>query len=305
MTNYKAFDVTIVGGSYAGLSAALALGRSLKKVLVIDSGMPCNIQAPHSHNFITQDGETPAVITAKAKQQVLKYMNVVYVSGNAATATKQTNQFFIQSDTGIQYIAKKLLFTTGVIDVMPAISGFSDCWGISIVHCPYCHGYEVHGKKTGIIGNGELGFEFSKLISNWTKDLTLFTNGPSTLTAEQTQKIESHEIPIVETAIRNIPQEAGQIQSLILQDGSVYPLSVLYARTPFQQHCDLPQTLGCELTEHGYVRVDDFQRTSVAGVYAAGDNTSPFRSVSGAVAAGSKAGAFINKELIEEYFGSR
>ncbi len=125
-----------------------------------------------------------------------------YIHDKVTTTKKQAKQFVIHTESGTQYMAKKLLFATGVIDVMPAINGFEACWGHSIAHCPYCHGYEVHGEKTGVVGNGDLGFEFVKLISNWTKNLTLFTNGLSTLTAEQTQKIESNKIQIVETEIQ-------------------------------------------------------------------------------------------------------
>jgi thioredoxin reductase len=298
----KPYDVIIVGGSYAGLSAAMTLGRSLKQVLVIDSGLPCNRNAPHSHNFITQDGETPTAITAKAKQQVLTYQNVEFINGRAIHAAKQADHFVIQTDSGTPIETKKILFTTGVIDVLPEISGFEVGWGISIIHCPYCHGYEVKGEKTGVLGNGDLGFEYVKMISNWTKNLSLFTHGPSVLTKEQTQIIEAHQIRIVEAPIHLIVQEAGYINCLILEDGSSHPLSVLYAKTPFRQHCGLPLQLGCEMTQEGFIMVDDFQRTTVPGIYAAGDNTTPFRSVAAAVAAGSKAGAFINKALIDENF---
>ncbi len=316
------FDVIIVGGSHAGLSAAMTLGRALRKVLVIDSGKPCNRQAPRSHNFITQDGEAPAAIVAKAKQQVLYYKTVHLMNDKVETvqrsaaqrnaaqrnaaqrsaATKQNNEFVIYTTSGAQFAAQKLLFATGITDIMPKISGFAACWGISVIHCPYCHGYEVRNQKTGILANGDMGFEFSRLISHWTKDLTLLTNGKSTLTAEQIQKMKENKINIVETDIQSINHEAGQIKSVILRDGTSHRLSALYARVPFEQHCNIPQMLGCALTESGYLLVDDFQQTSVPGIFAAGDNTTHLRSVSESVAAGTKAGAFINHILINENF---
>ena len=187
MIEQEHFEVIIVGGSYSGLSAAMSLGRSLRQVLVIDSGLPCNRQTPHSHNFITHDGEKPAVISAKAKLQVDLYKTVQFYNGVAISAIKTENGFEIKTESGLSFTSRKVLFATGVKDLLPEIKGFAECWGISVLHCPYCHGYEVKEERTAIIANGEMGFDFAKLISNWTKDLRLCTNGKSTLTLEQTK----------------------------------------------------------------------------------------------------------------------
>ena len=202
----KMFDVIIIGGSYSGLSAAMALGRSLRNVLIIDENKPCNSQTPHSHNFITQDGETPADISMKARVHVEKYKTVQFYDGRAAKGIKTKNGFEIETVFGDKYEAKKLIFATGVKDIMPNIENFSECWGRSIIHCPYCHGYEVRNQKTGILGNGEYGFEFSKMINNWTKDLTLYTNGKSTLTDEETNKLKDNNINIIELEIDKVIQ---------------------------------------------------------------------------------------------------
>lgn len=302
MESEKHFDVIIIGGSYAGLSAAMALGRSLRQVLIIDSGQPCNRQTPHSHNLIISDGATPAAIAAQAKDQVLKYPTVSFVAGKATKATKSNNLFKIAIETGDTFTAKKLLFATGLKDIMPAIDGFSQCWGISVLHCPYCHGYEVNGANMGVLANGELGFEFSKLISNWTKNLVLFTNGTSTLTAAQTEKLASHNIAIIEKEIEQIAHEHGQIKQALFKDGSSYVVTALFAKAAFSQHCELPVALGCALTEQGLIAVDDFVRTTVPGIFAAGDCTTMFRAVSIAIAAGTQAGAIINKELVDDSF---
>jgi thioredoxin reductase len=185
---------------------------------------------------------------------------------------------------------------------MPPIEGFAACWGISVLHCPYCHGYEVKHQDMGIIGNSDLGFELCRLIYNWSKRLTLFTNGKSTLTEEQTQKIKAHNIEIIENEISAFEHTAGNIQNIIFSDGSKKQVSAVFTRIGFKQHCDVPQGLGCELNEQGYIKVDEFGKTNIHGVYAAGDNTTLFRAVSVAVAAGTKAGAAINRELIEESF---
>ncbi|PIQ20391.1 MAG: pyridine nucleotide-disulfide oxidoreductase [Cytophagales bacterium CG18_big_fil_WC_8_21_14_2_50_42_9] len=302
MINKKDFDVIIIGGSYAGLSAAMALGRSLRQVLIIDSGKPCNRQTPHSHNFLTQDGETPIAIRNKAKAQLLNYPTVHILEAKAIKASKEPASFTVETEQGDVFAAKKILFTTGLKDIMPAIEGFAACWGISVLHCPYCHGYEVRDKKIGLLGNGDVGYEFCKLISNWSKDLVLFTNGKSTLTAEQTQKIKSKNIEVVQKGIKMIEHQQGQIQNLVFTDQSTYAIAAMFARPALEQHCGLLEALGCALTEQGFIQVDDFQRTTVPGIYAAGDNTTMFRTVSMATAAGTKAGAVLNKELIDEQF---
>nr|WP_068891274.1 NAD(P)/FAD-dependent oxidoreductase [Pedobacter panaciterrae] len=302
MEGNKGFDVIIIGGSYAGLSAAMALGRSLRKVLIIDSGKPCNRQTPHSHNFLTQDGEKPAKIAEIAKSQVLKYSTVTFYEGLAIEGKKTEKGFIINTQNGDSFTGGKLLFATGIVDQIPDIKGFEECWGISVLHCPYCHGYEVRHKSIGLIANGDLAFEVSRLINNWTKDLVLFTNGQSTLTSEQAEKIKKHNIEIIEKEIAEIEHNQGYITNVVFKDGSKQKLSAIFARIGFKQHSTLPEQLGCTLNEHGFINIDDFQKTTIPGIYAAGDNTTMLRAVSVAVAAGMKAGAMINKELIEEVY---
>ncbi len=300
--NDNQFDVIIIGGSYAGLSAAMSLGRALRKVLIIDSGKPCNEQTPHAHNLITHDGENPNEIRQKAKKQTLKYNTIKYVQDLAIKAEKTTQGFNITTQSNQSFNTRKLIFASGLNDLMPDIKGYRECWGISILHCPYCHGYEVKSEKTGIIGNGDFAFEFIKMISHWTKELTLFTNGKSTLTEEQTTMIQKHGIPIVETEIKHIDHQAGKIQQLVFKDQSTHPLVAVYGRPAFKQHCDLPEQLGCALTEHGLLKTDAFQRTTIKDVYACGDNSNMARALSLSISSGSMTGAFVNKEMIDEKF---
>ncbi|WP_298735026.1 NAD(P)/FAD-dependent oxidoreductase [uncultured Chitinophaga sp.] len=302
MTNNYDFDVIITGGSYAGLSAAMSLGRALRNVLVIDSGKPCNRQTPHSHNFLTRDGQTPAGLSALAKAQVAAYPTVRFYEGLAISGSKTDSGFEIRTQAGARFTAKKLVFASGVRDIMPDIKGFAECWGITVIHCPYCHGYEVRQERTGILANGDGAFEYAKLLSNWTKDLTIFTNGPSILSAEQAEKIRSHQINIVETVIDSFEHDKGQLQQIRFRDGSAFPLKAIYARPQFEQHSDIPVSLGCELTEHGLLKVDAMQRTNIPGIYACGDNAGAMRSVANAVATGSAAGAVLNREMIDEAF---
>ncbi|MDO7845799.1 NAD(P)/FAD-dependent oxidoreductase [Hymenobacter sp. M29] len=297
------FDAIIIGGSYAGLSAALALGRSRRRVLVLDTGRPCNRQTPHSHNFLTQDGATPTALRAQARAEVQHYPTIELRADEALTATALPGGGFrIETAAGASLTASKLLLATGVIDLLPALPGFAECWGISVLHCPYCHGYEVAEQRLGVIGNGEMGFAFARLIHNWSRQLTLFTDGPATLSPAQLQTLARHGITVVETPLAGIVHTQGQLQAVQLADGSARPLDAVFARVPFEQAGTLARQLGCAFTEMGHVQVDDFQRTSVPDVFAAGDATTPFRAVSAAVAAGGKAGALINMELIEERF---
>lgn len=298
----KNFEVIIIGGSYSGLSAAMSLGRSLRQVLVIDSGLPCNRQTPHSHNFITQDGETPAAISAKAKLQVDFYKTVQFYNGLVINVVKTQNAFEIKTESGELFTSKKLLFATGVKDLLPELNGLAECWGISVLHCPYCHGYEVKTEKTAIIANGEMGFEYAKLISNWTKDLTLLTNGQSTLTPEQTAILKKHKIEIIEDEIESLEHTNGYVQQIIFKKQSKLIVKAIYFRPPFKQHCPIPESLGCEVTEQGLIKVDMMQKTTIPGVYASGDCVIQARSVAMAVSSGSFAGASINRELIEEAF---
>ena len=296
------FEVIIVGGSYSGLSAAMSLGRSLRQVLVIDSGLPCNRQTPHSHNFITQDGEKPAVTSAKAKLQTEFYDTVQFYNGLAVSANKTESGFEIRTESGKVFTSRKVLFATGVKDVLPELDGFAECWGISIIHCPYCHGYEVKNETTAIIANGEMGFEYAKMISNWTKDLKLLTNGKSTLSLEQTKMLLRNNVTIIEEEIAAAEHQNGNIQHIIFKNQSKIAVKAVYFRPPFVQHCPLPEILGCELTEQGLIKTDVFQKTNIPGVYASGDSFTQGRSVAMAVSSGSFAGVAINKELIDEDF---
>lgn len=302
MTDKEIFDVIIVGGSYAGLSAAMALGRSLRNVLIIDGGRPCNRQTPHSHNFITQDGKTPDEISTLAKQQVKKYDTVQFYSGFATSGTKTENGFEIMTGTGDKFKAKKLIFATGLKDTMPDIKGFSACWGISVIHCPYCHGYEYRNQNTAIIANGAKAFHLASLVSNLTNKVTILTNGKAVFDTEQTDRIKKHKIEIIETKISEIEHHKGHIKNVVFSDNTKLLFDVAYAAIAFSQHSDIPRELGCELTEHGYLKVDNFQKTTIEGIFACGDNSGMMRSIANAVYSGNLAGAMANSLLTAAQF---
>lgn len=296
------YDVIIIGGSNAGLSAGLALGRSLYKTLIIDSGKPCNRQTPHSHNLIMHDGWKPADMLAAAKKDVLAYPNVQYINGTVTEVTGASNNFEVSTADDKKYSAKKIIIAAGIKDIFPDIKGFAECWGISIIHCPYCHGYEYRDEPTGIFANGDMGYDLAKLIFNWTKDLTVFTNGKPTFTPEQQAAISRNGINIIDAPVTSIEHENGYLKKVNLQGGNSIPLSAMYARLPFLQHTEAPVQLGCEFTENGHIKTDMMQKTNIPGVFACGDAASPMRAVSAAIASGTMAGVAAGKEILEQRF---
>jgi thioredoxin reductase len=210
--------------------------------------------------------------------------------------------FDVVTEKQERFTARKIIFATGVIDTIPNIEGFAECWGISILHCPYCHGYEVKYKKTGILGNGDTGFELAKTISHWTRDLTIYTNGTSTLNDEQVFQLNNKNIRIVQNEIEAIKHDNGQITQLLFKDTEPESIEALYTKLPFIQQCDIPEKLGCKFTDNGFIEIDKCLATSIPNVYAIGDCLTLQRSVANAVHSGNKVGAIINKELIDEEF---
>ncbi|RYC68861.1 NAD(P)/FAD-dependent oxidoreductase [Spirosoma sordidisoli] len=304
MTIREHYDVIIVGGSSAGLSAALVLGRAVRRVLVIDAGQPCNRQTPHSHGFLTRDGATPAELVTAAREQISQYPGVQFWSGTATRAARTEHGFSVtttSADGGdLQFSGRALLLATGLFDIMPELPGFAECWGRSVLHCPYCHGYEVHGQPLGILANGDVGYDMASLIQQWSRQLTLFTNGPATLTPDQRQTLAQLQIPIVDTPIAALEHEEGRLTAVLFADGTRAHPAAVFARVPFRQHTDLASQLGCTLTEHGLIKTTEAGETNVPGVYAAGDATTLFRQVAIAVASGAKTGAWLNRQLIDE-----
>jgi len=227
---------------------------------------------------------------------------VKFFEGYATKGKKTENGFEITIQSGEQFSAKKLVFATGVKDVFPDIKGFEECWGKTVIHCPYCHGYEFKGGKTAIIANGDKAFHLASLVNNLTDKITIVTGGKADFKDVQSAKLKNHQINIVEKAVKAIQHQNGSITALIFADGTKENFGAAYAAIPFEQHCKIPLDLGCEVIETGLIKVDMFQKTTVPGIYACGDNANPLRSVANAVASGNLAGSMVNKELTEEEF---
>lgn len=294
-------DAVIIGGSYAGLAAAMSLGRSLRHTLIIDDGKPCNRQTPHSHNFLTHDGHTPKEIAAIAKEQVLAYPSVSWLDGRAITVNKEVYGFSVTLAEGQIFRTKKLVLASGIHDLLPAIPGFAECWGITAIHCPYCHGYEFRAKATAILAEGDRAYHLAGMVRNLTDKLTLISS-PKNFNDTQLAALHRNEVALLDVGINAIDHESGTIHSLQLSNGETLAVDALYAAVPFQQRDDIYQQLGCALNEHGYIKVDGMQKTNVDGVYACGDNSSMMRSVATAVYTGNLTGAMVNRDLVEEQF---
>jgi thioredoxin reductase len=294
-------EVIIIGGSYAGMAAAMGLGRALRKVCVVDSNVPANRVTPYSHNFLTQDGRSPSEISQLAREQLERYSSVKFINGLASNVVRSGNEFIVTLDTGKTHVASRLVLATGIIDELPTIDGLSDCWGKSVLHCPYCHGYEVRNVRTGIFGNGDYAFEFSALISNWTSDLTAYTNGRSTLTAEQTKTLTAHNIPVIEESIQALHHKDGYVEKIEFVNGGTVNINAIYLRPSFR-HSELSIKLGCELSDDGYLKVDAGFRTTVSGIYACGDNVTKMRTVANAVAMGTSTAITLNRDLVLQSF---
>ncbi|TKD66788.1 NAD(P)/FAD-dependent oxidoreductase [Flavobacterium sp. ASW18X] len=296
------FDVIIIGGSNAGLSTALTLGRSLRSVLVIDNGLPCNAQTPHSHNFLTQDGKTPAELAALAKADVSKYNTVEFLYDTALKAINYEKHIEVGTEKHGTFTAKKLVLATGIKDVLPTIPGFKECWGISVVHCPFCHGYEIRSKPTALLAKGEMAMHMAGMIHHLTHNLILLTDGEGDLNENQLAKLKKHHIEVVNHKIDSLTHTAGQIENVVFTNGDEIAIEALYAKVPFTLPIGILNALGCSLDENGFIAVDEMQKTTNPNVFACGDNSSRLRSVAHAVASGNKAGAVIHMELVHESF---
>ena len=295
------FEVIIIGGGTAGLSAALTLGRARKRTLVCGSGAPRNAPSHQVHNFFTQDGTSPTELLRIGQEQLAPYNSVQFRFATVVDACKKDNGFEVTLENGTQLEARRLLLATGVIDELPMIAGLKELWGISALHCPYCHGWEVQDQAIALYGKGQVGFDLCLLIKGWSNDLVLCTDGSADLTDEQRSLIEKHNIPIREEKIARFEGKDGHLDTIVFTDGQVLARTAIYLRAPQRQCSKLPKLLGCEI-ENGFVKVNDFGQTSIPDVYAAGDMITPMQSLPYAAFSGTRAGAFLNHELLAEDF---
>ncbi len=284
-------DVLIIGGSFAGLTAALQLGRARRRVTVLDTGENRNRYAEAAHNVLANDGTPPGDILARARAQVAAYPSVQLLNGRAVTVSGEPDSFVVETAAGARIEGRRLILSYGIVDEFPAIPGFADCWGKTVIHCPFCHGYEVAGQPWGIVYSSPMSLHAPVLYANWTDDLTMFLDGHE-LAGEERGKLEARGVRIVEGKVASLEHEQGALVAVHLEDGRRFPLGALYAHPHNRPSGDLHAQLGLEMkdTPTGtMVAVGEVQATSRRGVFAAGDLATAMHSVTFAANAGSLA----------------
>jgi thioredoxin reductase len=296
------YDVVIVGGGPAGLSAALALGRARKRVLVCDSGPRRNAAARHIHNFVTRDGTPPEEFRRTARQQLGAYSNVELRELHVDVISATRGAFQVASSTETVE-ARRILLCTGMVDEMPPIEGFRELWGASIFQCPYCHGWEVQDRRWGYFAHAKDAqhvVPFTIKLRSWTRDVVLFTGGTFEIGEEERGKLDSAGVRLETAALARLLGREGRIEAVELTNGARVPCDALFAHPP-QRQVDLIRALGPQLDDDGYVRVDPQSRqTSLPGIYAAGDLTTRMQGAVLAAALGVQAAAALNLELTME-----
>lgn len=292
------FEVVIVGGSSAGLSAALVLGRARRRVLVFDDGKPCNRFSHASHGFLTRDGVNPAELLAIGREQLARYETVTLRNARVTAIAQGEGGFSIESDSGELVQARTVLLATGIKDVLPELPGIEVLWGASVIHCPYCDGWEVRDQPVAVYVTNATAFHRATMLRQWTDKLTLCTGGEASLNDEQRAALARLGVLIIDQPVARLEANGDRLERIVFADGSTLDCVALFVSPKMEHRTPFAERLGCALTEQGYVQTDHLGRTSVPGVYAAGDLTSPLRSVANAVAQGSAAGAGINADMI-------
>jgi thioredoxin reductase len=296
----KLLDVIIIGGGPAGLNAALLLGRSRKSVLVIDEGKARNRVTHEAHGFLTRDGIEPAEFKRIAMEQIGQYPSVQFVSDAAVTASGTDGHFEIMTAQGTSWHAKKLLFAVGKKDLPLDIAGLTEVYGKSAFVCPYCDGWELRDQPLVSIVSGAHALHMAKVLSGWTDQITICTNGSTELTAEHLAEIKRHNISVSTSPIRQIESVDGIVQHVVLDTGERISCRGIFFAPKLAGGSDLPQALGCKMTDTGSIIVDSFGKTNIPGVFGAGDAASEMYQAIMAAAQGSIAGAGINHELLME-----
>ncbi|MEX0828288.1 MAG: NAD(P)/FAD-dependent oxidoreductase [Haliea sp.] len=293
-------DVVIIGGSFAGLAAAMQLARARKKVLVIDTGNPRNRFARTSHGFPGQDGRTPFEIHASLRQELAAYATVTFRNAAVVSILRQAGGFQSRLADGTQITAHRIILAYGVRDKLPDLPGLSERWGKSVLHCPYCHGFELDQKPIGVLATGDMAFHQAMMLPDW-GPTTLFTHRQITLLPEQAEALSTRGIRIEETPVKELTGQSPALDGVHLQDGREIPLAGLFLAPVTSPACNLADQLGCATTNGPtgpYLEVDMTQATSVQGVFAAGDLSSPMPNATLAAAAGVIAGGAAHRSLI-------
>jgi thioredoxin reductase len=297
------YDVVIVGGGPAGLSAALALGRARRRVLLCDAGPRRNAAAQHIHNFVTRDGTPPDAFRRSGREQLARYPNVEArdVRVEAISGARGAFRVALESDA---VEARRVLLCTGMIDEMLPIEGFRERWGRAIFQCPYCHGWEVQDRPWGYLARAadiSHAVPFAIQARGWTRDVVMFTSGAFEFPDESRALLQAAGVRLETAPVVRLVGREHRLEAVELSNGSAIPCEVLFTHPP-QRQVEFVRGLGVALDDSGYVRTDAMKReTSVAGVYAAGDLTTRMQGAILAAAAGTHAAAIINVDLALDF----
>ena len=307
----RPYDVIIVGGGAAGLSAALVLGRARRRVAVVDAGHPRNAPAAHMQGFLGSDGLPPAELLARGRAEVADY-GVEQLTGTVSAIAPCTDsytpgmsqrRFQVTLDDGTTLETRAVLVTTGLRDAIPDIAGVHERWGRDLLHCPYCHGYEVRDRPVGVLAGGPTttaeSLAHAHIIRQWSDDVVFFANG-ATLTAAQREQLVARAIGVVDEPVVSLAVDADHLTGVVVAGGRVVPREAVFVRPQFVPNDTLLVDLSCTVRDTGWVQVDATGATSVPGVWAAGNATNPRAQVITAAGEGSAAAIAINNSLVEE-----
>lgn len=291
------FEVIIVGGSYAGISAGMQLARARRKVLVIDAGNRRNRFAEHSHGFLGQDGRSPAVIAQEARGQLLAYPTVHWLVQSAVSATKAGDGFVVTTADGLQHSGQRLILASGVTDELPAITGLQERWGRSVFHCPYCHGYELDGGPIGVLAASPVAMHHAMMLPDW-GPTTLFLNGAFTPDDDQLMQLQRRGVQVEHEPVVAV---GGERADVTLASGRMIELVGLFTQPRTTMASPLPEGLGCAFEDGPmgrFIKVDAMRETSVPGVFACGDAAVAAGNVAIAVGDGARTGGAAHHSLI-------
>jgi thioredoxin reductase len=291
-------DVIVVGGGAAGLSAALVLGRSRRRAIVVDDGLPRNAPSPQAHSFFTRDGTSPAELLRTARAQLASYTSVDVREGRAISVSPGDDGFTVGLKDGAEVRARRVLLAVGVRDILPEIDGLAALWGRSVLHCPYCHGWEVRDAPLALYASGTVAMDMAPLLLQWSRDLLLCTGGAEDIAPADRATLIALGIRIIDTPIQRLEGDQ-ELEQIVFADGRVEPRRAFFVKPAQVIASDLPLQIGCEHTEAGHIRVGADHQTSVPGVYAAGDATTPMQQIVVAAASGAQAAMMINRDLVK------
>jgi thioredoxin reductase len=307
----RTYGVVIVGGGAAGLSAALVLGRARRRVAVIDAGQPRNAPAAHMQGFLGSDGLPPAELIARGRAEVASYgveliagtVTAVAPSGIPPKSTSAQRRFQVTLSDGSVLETRAVLVTTGLRDEVPDVPGVRERWGRDLLHCPYCHGYEVVDQPIGILAGDPAttaeSLAHAHIIRQWSDDVVFFANG-ATLTAAQREQLVARAIGIVDEPVVSLAVENDHLTGVVVDGGRIVSRTAMFVRPQFVPNDTLLVDLGCTVRDTGWVHVDGTGATSVPGVWAAGNAVNPRAQVITAAGEGSAAAIAINNRLVEE-----